>query len=86
MGGGAVWCEERAYLDGKVVDGASARCARAVDGLRAGGGALERGDAVVQPCDLSLLLFELRALFFDFSVRDRLRESAIGEFRKACER
>jgi len=75
-----------AYLDVKIVNGASARCACAVDGVRAGGRTLERGDAVVQACDLSLLLFELRALFFDFSVRDRLRESAIGEFRKVCER
>jgi hypothetical protein len=51
--------------------------------VRAGGRTLERGDAVVQPCDLSLLLFELPALFFDFAVRDRLRESAIGELKKS---
>ena len=68
-----------AYLDGKVVDGAPACCARAVDGLRTSGRALERGDAGLQSCDLPLLFFELRALFLYFLMRDCLNESTMRD-------
>lgn len=63
-----------AYLDGKVVDGTSACYARTLGGLRTSGRALERGDAGLQPCDLPLLFFELRALFLYFLMRDCLNE------------
>jgi hypothetical protein len=63
-----------AYLDGKVVDGTPACYARTVGGLRTSGRALERGDAGLQPCDLPLLFFELRALLLYFLMRDCLNE------------
>jgi hypothetical protein len=67
-----------AYLDGEVVDGAPACCARALERLCAGGHALERGDAGLQLCDLPLLLFELPPLVLDFLMRDGLCESIGG--------
>lgn len=71
-----------AYLDGKVVNGAPACCAWALDGLQTSGRTLERGDAGLQPCDLPFLFFELSALFLYFLMGDRLDESTM---RDMCE-
>jgi len=74
--------EGDAHLDGKVVNGAPACYARALGGLQTSGRALERGDAGLQPCDLPLLFFELRALFLYFLMGDRLKR--IND-KRACE-
>ena len=67
------------YLDGKIIDGAPACCESwLVDGLGGGRGALERGDASVQPCDLSLLFLELPSLLLDLLMGDGLSEMRVS--------
>ena len=69
------------YLDGKVIDRAPACCASGrVEGLCIGGRALERGDAIVQPCDLSLLLLELPSLLLDLLMCDGLTEMSATRY------
>ena len=67
------------YLDGKVIDGTPACCAsRLVDGLCTGRRALERGNASVQPCDLSFLLLELSSLLLDLLMCNSLTEMQVS--------
>jgi hypothetical protein len=67
------------YLDGKVIDRAPACCASVcVGGLCTWRRALERGDAIVQPCDLSFLLLELPSLLLDLFMGDGLTEMYLG--------
>ena len=66
------------HLDGEIVDGAPACGARACGEGRAGGRTLERRYACLQPCDLPLLLLELRPLFLDLLMGDGLSESIWG--------
>jgi hypothetical protein len=70
-------CAIVSYLDGKVIDGTPACCKSwLVEGPWSGRRALERGDARVQPCDLSLLLLELPSLLLDLLMGDGLTENA----------
>ena len=66
------------YLDGKIIDGTPACDARTRQRLRSGGRTLERSDALLQPCNLSLLLFELSPLFLDLLMCDGLGRSVQG--------
>jgi hypothetical protein len=66
------------YLDGKIIDGTPTCDAGTRLGLCSGRRTLERSDARLQQCNLSLLLFELFPLFLDLLMRDGLGRSVQG--------